>query len=123
MEVYRALSVVAPAGAKIRDGRKRIEVRQWRPDELPLRNLLIVENGIRLSSKGVCEDPNGRAVALVDVVAVDEWRESELAAATAPYWEPGWLAWHLENVRPVEYSHPVPAKLRVYEVEVSGLAE
>lgn len=123
MKIYRALSVVAPAGAKIRDGRKRIEVRQWQPDELPLRDLLIVENKIRLSSKGVCEDPDGRAVALVDVVAVNDWKESELEAATAPYWEPGWLGWHLENVRPVDYPYSVPAKLRIYEVELSGLAD
>ena len=123
MKIYRALSVVAPAGAKIRAGRKRIEVRQWRTDELPLPDLLIVENEMRLSSKGVCEDPSWRAVALVDVVAVSDWKESELEAATAPYWEPGWLGWHLENIRPVDYPHPIPAKLRIYEVELSGLAE
>lgn len=122
MKTYRALSVVAPAGLKIRDGRKTIEVRQWRPDVLPLRDLLIVENGIRLSSKGMREDPDGRAVALVDVIAVSEWKEADLDAATAPYWEPGWLGWHLENVRAVEWPHPVPAKLRIYEVELSGLA-
>lgn len=118
MKTYRALSVVAPAGAKIRDGRKRIEVRQWRPDELPLRDLLIVENEMRLSSKGVREDANGRAVALVDVVAVSDWKENELEAATAPYWEPGWLGWRLENIRPVDYPYPVPARLRIYEVEL-----
>lgn len=123
MKTYRALSVVAPAGAKIRAGSKRIEVRQWQPDELPLRDLLIVENKIRLSSKGVCEDLNGRAVALVDVVAVDDWKECELDAATAPFWEPGWLGWHLENVRPVDYPQPIPAKLRLYEVELPEALE
>ena len=123
MKPYRALSVVAPAGAKIRAGRKRIEVRQWRPDELPLCDLLIVENEMRLSSKGVREDPNGRVVALVDVVAVSDWKEGELDSATAPYWEPGWLGWHLENIRPVDYPHPVPAKLRIYEVDLPNSLE
>lgn len=119
MEVFQALSVVAPAGIKIREGRKRIEVRQWRPDVLPLRDLVIVENKIRLSSAGVSEDPNGRVVALVDVKAVTEWKEEELEAATARYWEPGWLAWHLTNVRPVRCAGAVPAKLRLYEVELT----
>ena len=122
MKTFQALSVVAPAGTKIREGRKRIEVRQWRPDVLPLRDLLIVENKIRLSSTGVSEDPNGRAVALVDVMAVTEWKEEDLAAATGSYWEPGWLAWHLENVRPISYPHAVPARLRIYGVELSELA-
>lgn len=39
MNRYRALSVVAPAGVKICEGRKRIEVRQWPPAALPLRDL------------------------------------------------------------------------------------
>lgn len=118
VKTFQALSVVAPAGIKIQSGLKRIEVRQWRPDALPLRDLLIVENKIRLSSSGVSEDPNGRAVALVDVMTVTEWKEEELAAATARYWEPGWLAWHLANVRPLKNKETVPAKLRLYEIEL-----
>ena len=93
-------------------------MREWQPDVLPLRDLLIVENGTRLSRHGVQEDPNGRAVALVDVVAVTPWREEDVAAATAPFWEAGWLAWHLENVRPVEHAEAVPARRRLYEIEL-----
>lgn len=118
MKCYQALSVVAPAGAKIRAGRKTIEVRKWQPDVVPLRDLLIVENDTRLSRRGVQEDPNGRAVALVDVVAVTPWREEDLAAATAPFGEAGWLAWHLENVRPVDLDQPVTARRRIYELEL-----
>lgn len=119
MKTYRALSVVTPAGSRIRSGRKTIEVRQWRPDELPLRDLLIVENDIRLSRSDVTEDPNGRVVALVDVVAVTDWIEDHLAASCAPYWDDGWLAWHLENIRPVDLNDPVPAKRRLYELKLS----
>ena len=118
MKTYRTLSVVTPAGSRIRAGRKTIEVRKWRPDELPLRNLLIVQNDIRLSRSGVMEDPNGRAVALVDVVAVTDWTEEHLAASCAPYWDEGWLAWHLENIRPVNFVGLVPARRRIYEVEL-----
>lgn len=118
MRTYRALSVVTPAGSRIRSGRKTIEVRQWRPDKLPLRDLLIVENEIRLSRTGVKEDPNGRAVALVDVVAVTDWKEEHLAASCAPSWDEGWLAWHLENVRPLAHRDQVPARRRLYELEL-----
>lgn len=119
MKIYRALSVVTPAGSRIRSGKKTIEVRKWCPDEFPLRDLLIVQNDIRLSRSGVTEDPNGRVVALVDVVAVTDWKEEHLAASCAPYWAAGWLAWHLENIRPLDFVEPVPACRRIYEIELS----
>lgn len=58
---YRALSVVAPAGGWIREGRKTVEVRRWIPDVLPLLDLVIVENAMRLSAGGVSRDPEGIA--------------------------------------------------------------
>lgn len=115
---YKALSVVHPAGTRIASGLKTVEVRKWRPDTLPLRDLLIVENAHRLNSKSRPEDPNGRALALVDVVDITEWTEDLLKPSCAPYWEAGWLAWHLSNVRPIQIDEPVPAKLRIYEVEL-----
>jgi len=118
MKTYHALSVVTPAGTRIRSGKKTIEVRLWRPDELPLRDLLIVQNDIRLSRSRVTEDPNGRVMAMVDVVAVTDWKEEHLAASCAPYWADGWLAWHLENIRPLDRAEPIPACRRIYEVEL-----
>ena len=115
---YRALSVLAPAGELVREGRKTLEVRKWRPDgALPLKNLLIVENRVRLSSAGTRADPDGRAVALVDVVAVRSWIADDLRASCSESFEEGWLAWELKNVRRVECSRPVEACLRIYEVE------
>ena len=64
------------------------------------------------------EDPDGLALALVDVVSCTEWTEDLLENSCASYWEPGWLAWHLENIRPLNISSPVPAKLRIYEIEL-----
>lgn len=118
MKTYCALSVVSPAGSRIQSGRKSIEVRKWHPDGLPLRDLLIVENDTRLSRSGVTEDPNGRVLALVDVVAVTDWEKEHLAASCAPYWEAGWLAWHLENIRPLDWAEAVPARRRIYEIEL-----
>jgi hypothetical protein len=116
MATYQALSVVAPSGTKIADGEKTIEVRRWMPQGLPVRDLLIVENKHYLHDDGAT-DPDGRAVALVDVVNVEPWREDQFDAACASYWEPGWMAWRLENVRPVRCDTPVLAARKIYEIQ------
>ena len=117
MRKHFALSVVAPAGDLIRSGRKHLEVRSWKPDVLPLQDLVIVQNKRRLSSTGLREDPDGRAVALVDVVGVREWRKEDLDTAAATHWEAGWFAWELENIRSIDHSSAVPARLRIYEID------
>ena len=113
-----ALSVVAPAGDRIRSGKKTLEIRRWKPDELPLRDLVIVQNKVRLSHAGPKEDSDGEVVALVDVESVSEWREDQLKASCASNWEPGYLAWKLTNVRPLTDHQKAPAKLRIYEVNL-----
>lgn len=118
MKPSLALSVLAPAGNLIVSGKKTLEVRQWQPDLLPLRDLVIVQNTIRLSSGGVTEDPNGRAVALVDIEAVAAWRETQIAEACATYWEPGWMAWRISNLRPLKLEVRVPARLRIYPLDL-----
>ena len=115
---YFALSIIAPGGDLIRWGIKTLEIRKWRPDVLPLRDLLIVQNSIRLSSSGPAEDPHGRAVALVDIDSISAWREEDLAVAGGSEWEPGWLAWRITNVRRFDCEIQVAAKLRIYEVEL-----
>lgn len=118
MKSYAALSVVEPAGERIRSGKKTLEIRQWSPESIPLRDLVIVQNKIRLSSNGVTEDPHGEAVAIVDVESVEEWKENEIYEACASYWEPGWKAWRLSNVRPLYLEERFPARLRIYTVEL-----
>jgi hypothetical protein len=119
IKTYHALSVVAPAGDWIRSKKKKVEVRRWRPQELPLRDLLIIQNQERLSRYGRQEDLNGKAVALVDVVAVRDWKMDDLEASAASSWEPGWLVWELTNVRPFDYPDPLPARRRIYTIEVT----
>jgi hypothetical protein len=113
-----ALSIVAPHGLSIASGRKTIEVRSWRPDHLPLRNLLIVENDSFLTEENQA-DPNGRAVALVDIEDVHAWEPSELAAACSNRWAPGYWAWRIANVRPLAVIAPVVARRRLYRVETN----
>jgi GNAT superfamily N-acetyltransferase len=115
-KLYRALSLVAPGGDLIRSGTKRLEIRRWRPESVPLRDLLIVQNAQRLDADKLPEDPEGLAVALVDVTAVRPWEVSDLEASGAARWEPGWLAWELAHVRVLEQPVRVTARLRIYEV-------
>lgn len=118
MAKFPALSIVAPGGSRIRSGEKTLEIREWAPEKLPLLNLVIVQNKIRLSSDGITEDPEGEAVALVEVVSVDPWKESDLETSCGKFWEPGWLAWRLENVRALRFDCHFPARLRIYSIEM-----
>ena len=118
MKKYSALSIVAPGGDLIRAGKKTLEIRKWQPDTIPLKDLLIVQNSVRLSRSGMADDPNGTAVALVDIEAVSEWREVDIEESCDSCWEPGWLAWKITNVRPFDCEISVPAKLRIYQVDI-----
>ena len=118
MPRYLALSIVAPHGENIARGRKTLEVRSWQPaPALPLRDLLIVENHIYLREPGQV-DPDGIAVALVDVVQVQPWQPAQVEAALSSGWVPGYYAWQLSNVRPLNGRLCVSAERGLYEVEL-----
>jgi hypothetical protein len=117
---FSALSVLAPAGAWICAGRKTIEVRRWSPEAWPIRDLLIVQNTKKLSASGLTHDPDGTALALVDVVMVRPWQKDDLAASMSDAFEEGWFAWELKNIRPVDYPLPVPARRKIYDVELEA---
>lgn len=118
MKPHSALSVLAPAGDLIRSGRKILEIREWSPESLPLRDLVIVQNQIRLSRDGVTDDPDGEVMAIVDVESVEEWKENEMNEACGSGWEAGWMAWRLSNVRPIHVDGRFPARLRVYPIDL-----
>ena len=112
-----ALSIVSPHGKNIASGRKTLEIRSWRPAQLPVRGLLIVENNVLLVEEGQF-DPNGIALAVVDVEEVHEWRPLEVEAACSTKWLPGYWAWTLSNVRLVSGSIQVAAHRKLYEIQV-----
>ncbi|WP_417839961.1 ASCH domain-containing protein [Tritonibacter scottomollicae] len=113
----KALSIVAPGGARIASGEKTLEVRRWAPDLHPNENLLIIENSRFLHNDGE-EVEDGKAVAFVRVATVRPFQSADIAAACASYYENGWLAWELTNIRPISYSQPVLAARGIYEVSV-----
>ena len=114
----KALSVVAPSGMMIAVGRKTLEVRRWRPGLAPVEDLLIVENDRFVREPGE-EDPNGRAVAIVRVSKVRPFLPVDMEAAYASYYEEGWLAWELTDVRRVRSRQPVVAARGIYEVDLA----
>jgi hypothetical protein len=111
-----ALSIVRPAGTRIAEGKKTLEVRRWRPRLRPDEDLLIVENGRYLMAEGD-EDPDGRLVAIVRVGAVRPFTLADIAAAAAGSFEEGWLAWELHSVRRVTSATPVLAARRLYPLD------
>jgi hypothetical protein len=114
--IYKCLSVVKPNGADIARGIKTIEVRKWGLSFWPLKNLIIVENDNYLSQQ--YPEENGRVVAMVDVVHIRPWEEKDLKASCAKVYENGWQAWVLSNIREISYPVPVPAKRKIYELDL-----
>ncbi|WP_333978067.1 ASCH domain-containing protein [Burkholderia cepacia] len=107
-----ALSIVKPAVDDIVAGRKRVEIRSWAPPAIPLRDLVLVQNTIFLRQDGQ-EDPDGIALAMVDVVGVHDWTPDE-ARSQGKQWCAGYVCWELANVRPIAPPVPCVAKRGIY---------
>lgn len=117
MTTFKALSVVSPAGDLICSGKKTLEIRKWKPDILPLLNLIIVQNNVFLTKDNPV-DQNGKAIAMVDIYSIKDWKLEDLNSACGNYFENGWLAWEISNVRLLNYSIIIPAKLKIYNIEI-----
>lgn len=63
------------------------------------------------------EDDNGIAVAIVRVKAVRPFILADMQAACASYFEDGWLAWVLSDIRPVTPPVTIRAARGIYEVD------
>lgn len=102
-------------------GEKTLEVRRWSPNISAREDLLIVENDRFLRQDGD-EDQDGRAVAIVRVATVRPFIESDVPAACASFFEEGWLAWELTDIRPVRSSEKILAARGLYEVSEKFLS-
>lgn len=112
----KALSIVRPSGGRIASGEKTLEVRRWHPYLDPSEDLLIVENE-RFLHADEDEDKDGIAVAIVRVKAVRPFILADIQAACASYFEDGWLAWELSDIRPVIQPVIIRAARGIYEVD------
>ncbi|MBA8853835.1 hypothetical protein FHW20_004821 [Ochrobactrum intermedium] len=77
--------------------------------------MLIVENG-RFLHRDEDYDEDGVPVAIVKVKAVRPFILADMQAACASYFEEGWLAWELIDIRPVQSTERVLAARGIYEV-------
>jgi hypothetical protein len=111
-----ALSIVHPAGTRIAEGKKTLEIRSWLPPRLPLLNLLVVENRRRLDREGEV-DADGLGMAWIDILRVRPWTEED-ASRDGHRFQPGYHAWEISNVRPVAEPFRVRAERGIYRVEV-----
>nr|WP_274517587.1 ASCH domain-containing protein [Pseudomonas sp. GM18] len=108
--------MVRPSGGRIASGEKTLEVRRWHPGLDPSEDILIVENRRFLHTDGD-EDDDGIAVAIVRVKSVRPFVLADMQAACASYFEEGWLAWELSDLRPVTHLVPIRAARGIYEVD------
>ncbi|WP_422050316.1 ASCH domain-containing protein [Shimia sp.] len=113
----KALSIVAPSGTKIANGMKTLEIRKWKPSLRPDEDLLIVEN-TRFLRRENETDQDGRAIAIVRVQKVRPFVQADVDAACASYFEEGWLAWELTDIRKISCSKPVLAARGIYDLQV-----
>ncbi|USW94313.1 ASCH domain-containing protein [Pseudomonas proteolytica] len=111
-----------PSGSRIASGEKTLEIRRWYPGLEPSQDLLIVENERFLHADGD-EDDAGVAVAVVRVKAVRAFTPEDVPAACASYFEEGWLAWELSDVRPLAHPFSALAARGIYEVEFMDNSE
>jgi len=111
-----ALSIVHPAGTRIAEGKKTLEIRSWLPPRLPLLNLLVVENRRRLDRDGDV-DAEGLGVAWIDILHVRPWTEED-ARRDGHQFQPGYHAWEISNLRRIEKPFRVHAERGIYQVEV-----
>ena len=113
---YPAISIVAPSGQNIANGRKTLEIRSWSPEQLPLKNLVIVENKKYLYQKD--DEELGWVVAIVDVESIHPWQQCEVDAACASAWHDGYFAWVLSNIRPIDPLIQTHAKRKIYFIDI-----
>jgi hypothetical protein len=115
LKFMKALSLVKPSGTRIASGEKTLEVRRWKPSLRADEYLLIVENNRFLRNEGD-EDDEGRVVAMVRVATVRPFVPEDMVAACGSYFEDGWLAWELVDVRPLFSTINVKAARGIYEL-------
>ncbi len=111
---FNALSIVHPAATKIATGHKTLEIRSWKPSAIPLLNLMIVENHRRLD-RNSDTDPEGMAVAIIDITGVRDWTEED-AQRDGNTFAPGYFAWIISNVRPIQVPFRIQAERLIYRV-------
>lgn len=110
----KAISVKQPWANMIADGEKSIETRTWSTEYRG--EILIV------SARDPDIPPAGCAVAIATLTECRPMSVLDEPDACCRK-SPGAYAWVLENVRRIKVPFPVKGQLRLFETDVSGIAE
>lgn len=113
--MLKALSVIKPYGDMIMSRIKQIEVRSWYPENLPLKDIVLVQNINRLSS--TYEEEAGFAVGLIDIEKCRTWDKNDLEKSCCDTYTEGYYAWEISNIRPFKKYIPIIARRKIYEID------
>ncbi len=121
---YQALSILKPAVDLILDGKKNIEIRSWLPPEIPMKNVVIVQNQKYLSSDEDIDD--GVALAIVDftefkVWTEDDYNENGFSVSLGRTWKEGYFTWKIENIRKLKKPILCKAMKGIYQLELNNI--
>ncbi|MZY22943.1 ASCH domain-containing protein [Enterobacter hormaechei] len=121
---YQALSILKPAVDLILDGKKNIEIRSWLPPEIPMKNVVIVQNQKYLSSDEDMDD--GVALAIVDFTEFKVWTEDDYnergpSVSLGRTWKEGYFTWKIENIRRLIKPIRCKAMKGIYQVELKDI--
>jgi len=117
-KVVKAVSVIAPLGDFIAQGKKTIDIRDFiAADLLPTQDLLIVQTKKSLT-KELPEDLDARGVCLVRVKEMRKFIYADRAEAKTERFDENWYAWVLTDVRPLNPKIKTRAACGLYQVEI-----
>jgi len=113
----KAISILYPWGNMIANGEKNLEIRSWHPDTLPLKNIALVQNNIRLT-KEINNDPDGQIIAIIDIISSRPWKKEDCkkSGCEESQFSEGFLAWEIKNVRKLTQPIKAVAKRRFYDL-------
>ncbi|AFH95911.1 hypothetical protein ACU7RR_002455 [Providencia stuartii] len=123
MSIYiNALSILYPAVTNIIEKKKNVEIRSWYPQQIPLYNLLLVENNVYLKNDEDI-DMDATAVAIVDVFSINCWtlqdfRNQSDEITLNREWKDNYYMWDIRNVRILNKSFKCYAKKGIYQLEI-----
>ncbi|ALD01949.1 ASCH domain-containing protein [Acinetobacter albensis] len=109
---FSAPSIVAPNARRITHGMKTLELRSWQPEQLPVKDLLIIENKNFLNHPEA-EEQEG-AWALIDVDSVHILQPHEVGAECASDCAECYFAWQLSNILLIKNHVEASAKRKIY---------
>ena len=118
---YKALSIVFPSVRNIILKLKKVEIRSWLPPQIPLVNVILVENYNFIKGNDV--DPFGKALAIVDIVGYKKWTLDDFECQNyetkqSKRWKDNYFMWELDNIREFKNEVICEARTGIYTISL-----